>query len=297
MKRLGNTRPRDLRILWQGGDQPVADLGDWRLLAVFVVGLTGAILLSEIGRSMVKRHGDSRALDLSSLETAVLGLLALMIGFTFAMALSRFDARRDALVNEANAIGTTHLRARLLPPPLSDETSVLLRKYAQSRLVAIESIASAEGMKRALRDTDQIQTALWHKVQTFAAKDTAMVPGGILLQALNDMFGAQTVFMFALHSRVPNGVFWALYSVGAVAFLFVGYANGLSGRSIRVPIYLMAAVVSGLIVLIQDLDRPTLGFVNVTHEPLIDALRVIDANANETPLGALDEAGKSDRRH
>ena len=57
----------------------MADLGDWRLLAVFIVSIAGAILLSEAGRSMVKRHGDSRAL-----ETAVLGLLALMIGFTFA---------------------------------------------------------------------------------------------------------------------------------------------------------------------------------------------------------------------
>jgi hypothetical protein len=256
----------------------VVDLGDWRLLAVFIVGIAGAILLSEIGRSMVKRHGGSRALDLSALETAVLGLLALMIGFTFAMALSRFDARRDALVNEANAIGTTLLRARLLPPPTSEETSALLRKYTQSRLAAVESFASAERMRRALDDTGQIQAALWQKAQAFAARDAAMVPGGILLQALNDMFGAQTVFMFALHSRVPNGVFWALYGVGAVAFLFVGYANGLSGRSIRVPIYLMAAVVSGLIVLIQDLDRPTLGLINVTNEPLIDLIRSIDTH-------------------
>jgi hypothetical protein len=112
--------------------------------------------------------------------------------------------------------------------------------------------------------------------QPFTAKDTVMVPAGILLHALNDMFGAQTVFMFALRSRVPNGVFWALHGVGAVAFLFVGYANGLSGRSIRVPIYLMAAVVSGLIVLIQDLDRPTLRLINVTNEPLIDVIRSID---------------------
>ena len=79
------------------------------------------------------------------------------------MALSRFDARRDALVNEANAIGTTLLRARLLPRPISEEALALLHRYTQSRLAALESFTSAERMRRALEDTGQIQAALWQK--------------------------------------------------------------------------------------------------------------------------------------
>ena len=65
--------------------------------------------------------------DVSMLEGAILGLLALMIGFTFAMALSRFEARRDAVLTEANAIGTTALRTRLLPAPHNVDVNKLLR--------------------------------------------------------------------------------------------------------------------------------------------------------------------------
>ena len=97
------------------------DLGDWHLLVIFVVGLVGAIVSSEFGRLLVMRRRVGKGTDLETLETAILGMLALMIGFTFAMALTRFDARREALMNEANVIGTTALRARLLPSPYSEE--------------------------------------------------------------------------------------------------------------------------------------------------------------------------------
>ncbi|VIO80374.1 hypothetical protein CI1B_84050 [Bradyrhizobium ivorense] len=106
----------------------MAELGEWRLLEVFIVGLVGAIAFSELGRLLVRQRRVGKGTDLDALETAVLGMLALMIGFTFAMALSRFDARRDALMNEANAIGTTVLRARLLPSPYSQEVLGLLRE-------------------------------------------------------------------------------------------------------------------------------------------------------------------------
>jgi hypothetical protein len=95
------------------------------------------------------------------------------------------------------------------------------------------------------------------------------------VQAVNEMLDSQGRHTFALESGVPNAVFWALYGIGAVAFLFVGYANRLQAQSLRIPVYLMAAVVSGLIVLIQDLDRPTVGFINVNQVPMIDAVRDI----------------------
>jgi hypothetical protein len=120
----------------------VIDLGEWHLLAIFIVGLVGAIIFSEVGRLLVKRRRVGKGTDLDSLETAVLGMLALMIGFTFAMALSRFDARREALMNEANAIGTTALRARLLPLPASEEALRLLHEYGEIRLSVIQNAPS-----------------------------------------------------------------------------------------------------------------------------------------------------------
>src|SRR6266850_3993533 len=107
------------------------ELYDYSLPTIFLVGLAVVLAASEIGHRFGVRAAARGGDDVSTLESAVLGLLALMIGFTFAMALSRFEARRDAVLNEANAIGTTALRARLLAEPYRTESLKLLREYAQ----------------------------------------------------------------------------------------------------------------------------------------------------------------------
>ncbi len=98
------------------------DLADYPLTLIFAVSVVVILAASEIGRRygvrVVARSGD----NVSTLEGALLGLLSLLIGFTFAMALARFEARRDALLDDANAIGTTALRARLLPQPYSTKS-------------------------------------------------------------------------------------------------------------------------------------------------------------------------------
>ena len=103
------------------------DLNDYQLLPIFMVSLVVLLAVAEIGRWLGERGGGEE--NVPTLEGAVLGLLALMIGFTFAMALSRFELRRDAVLDEANAIGTTALRARLLPAPHNAECVKSLNDY------------------------------------------------------------------------------------------------------------------------------------------------------------------------
>ena len=110
------------------------DFDEYGLLTIFVVSVVVMFAASEIGRrfgGFARRRGRDND---ATLEAAVLGLLALMISFSFAMALSLFEARRDAVLSEANAIGTTALRARLLPAPHDAQTVKLLREYVQIRL-------------------------------------------------------------------------------------------------------------------------------------------------------------------
>jgi hypothetical protein len=108
------------------------DLYNYSLLTIFLAGLALVAASIEIGRFVGVRVGKQGGDNASTLEAAVLGLLALMIGFTFAMALSRFEARRDAVLNEANAIGATALRARLLREPHRTEVLKLLREYVHT---------------------------------------------------------------------------------------------------------------------------------------------------------------------
>ena len=115
------------------------DLYSYSLPTIFVSGLVAILAVSELGWQLGMLSGGRGDGNFSTLESAMLGLMALIIGFSFAMALSRYDARRDAILKEANAIGTAALRARLLPDPHRTETLKLLRNYIKIRLDVAQS--------------------------------------------------------------------------------------------------------------------------------------------------------------
>ena len=168
----------------------------------------------------------------------MLGLLALIIAFTFAMALTRFDARRDAVLNEANAIGTTALRARLLPEPHRTDSLKLLREYVKIRLDITARPASRTELKVAIERSDALQEALWQQAKAMAAKDSGFVPTGLFIQALNETIDNQGKRLAALRNRVPNIVLLSLFGLAAIAGAFVGYASGLDPRRTRPPVYI-----------------------------------------------------------
>lgn len=255
----------------------MTDLYHYSLLSIFLVSVFVVLASSEIGRWLgvrVSRRGGDKV---STLEAGILGLLALMIGFTFSMALLHFDGRRDAVLNEANAIGGTALRARLLPPPYGPESLKLLREYVQIRMDIIHHAPSAETLDPAIDRSNVLQEALWQQAMAAAAKDNGMVPTGLYVQTLNEMIDSQEKRLTAIRQRVPNIVLIALYGVTAVAVAFTGYASGLEARHARLPAYLMGVLVCAVILLIQDIDRPNTGFVRVNQQPMIDAAAAIAA--------------------
>jgi hypothetical protein len=212
------------------------DLHDYSLSIIFLVSIVFILAASEAGRLLgvraIGRGGD----DVSTLEGAILGLLALMIGFTFAMALSRFEARRDAVLTEANAIGTTALRARLLPAPHNVDINKLLQEYVRIRLAITQQVLSPTELNVAIKRSNKIQEALWQQTKLVTAKDSGMVPTGLFIQTLNEMIDNQERRLEALRNRVPNIVLIALYGVAIVAGALTGYANGLEARQVRLPV-------------------------------------------------------------
>jgi hypothetical protein len=256
------------------------DLYNYSLLTIFLVGLAVILAASEIGYRLGVHAGGRGGGNVSTLEAAILGLLALMIGFTFAMALSRFEARRDAVMNEANAIGTTALRARLLPEPHRAEVLQLLREYVKIRLDITQRPVSGTELKAAIDQSNALQEALWLQAKAMAAKDNGMVPTGLFIQTLNEMIDNQGKRLAAARNRVPNIVLLALFGVAAIAGPFAGYASGLEVRRTRIPVYIMGILVSAVILLILDLDRPGTGFIEVSQQPMVDAASSIAAFPN-----------------
>jgi hypothetical protein len=253
------------------------ELYDYSLPTVFLVGLAVVLAASEIGHRFGVRAAARGGDDVSTLESAVLGLLALMIGFTFAMALARFEARRDAVLNEANAIGTTALRARLFPEPHRTESLKLLREYVKIRLDVTDDQVSRKEQVAAIDRSNVLQEALWQQAKAMAAKDSGMVPTGLFIQTLNEMIDNHGKRLAALRNRVPNIVLLSLFGIAAVAGGFTGYATGLDARRARLPVYLIGLLVSVVILLILDLDRPSSGFIKVSQQPMVDTAASIAA--------------------
>lgn len=137
------------------------------------------------------------------------------------------------------------------------------------RLEITRKKPSPEELQAAIARSNQIQEQLWQQARAVAAKDNAMVPTGLFIQSLNEMIDNQETRIAAMMNRVPNIVLLALYGIAAVSAGFTGYGSGLARERSRLPRYVMGVLVAGVILLIQDLDRPGGGFIRVSQVPMI----------------------------
>jgi hypothetical protein len=252
------------------------DLYDYSLWSIFVAGLTLIIVATEIGLWFGIRATKESG-NITTLTGSILGLLALMIGFTFSMTLSRFEARREGVLIEANAIGTAALRARLLPEPQRSETLKLMREYVKIRLDLTNHVATRAELAATVDRSSAVQELMWQQVKTLAAADKGMVPTGQYIQSLNDMIDSQGKRLSAVRNMLPADVLLLLFGIAAVASAFSGYGSASGGRKVRAPVYVTGFLVSVVILLILDLDRPNAGFILVSQQPMVDTAASIDS--------------------
>lgn len=242
------------------------------LWAILIATIVILMVTFEAARYFGKRMDSDHPERTETLEGAALGLLALMIGFTFAMALSRFDGRRDGVLAEANAIGTTALRARMLAEPYRTDSLGLLNDYAQLRLTLtrLDEQSAARTLSTMIEQSNVIQEKLWTTAMAASAKDPSMVPVGLYIQSLNDMIDNQAKRLAAVRARLPSVVLFGLYGVATIAFALVGYGRGVRSEHTRMAAFAMVLLLSSVLLLIQDLDRPSGGFITVSQQPMID---------------------------
>jgi hypothetical protein len=247
------------------------------VVVVTLVGLALVLASTEIGWQLGVRAKGRGGNNISAIEQSLFGVLALMVGVTFLMALTRFEARREAVINEANAIGTTALRARLLPEPHRAETLKLLREYVQIRVDYINDGRSFAEHSDIIQRSNEIQEALWQHAKEMTTKDNAMVPTGLFIQTLNEMIDNQAKHLAALRNELPDIVVLTLFGITAIAAAIGGYAGGLEERRTRLPAHVMGVLVCAIIFVILDLDRPNEGFIRNSQQPMIDAAASIAA--------------------
>ena len=239
-------------------------------MAVFGVTLLLVLLSVEIGYRFGRyRHKvSSREKDapVGAMVGSTLGLLAFLLAFTFGLAATRFDARRAVVLDEANAIGTTYLRAAMLPESRA-EIRALLRDYVDVRLEIVKTRQVAVGVRR----SEELQGQLWSRTVSLGEKHPGSIVVGLFIQSLNEVIDLHAKRLaVALRSRIP-GVIWAgLYGVAALALGGIGYQTGLAGNRRSMEIVVVAIAFSLVIWLIADLDRPGEGFLTVSQQAMLD---------------------------
>ncbi len=196
-------------------------------------------------------------------EGAVLGMLALLLGFSFAMAVSRYDARRQLEVEEANDIGTTWLRTTLLAEPVRTQMRGLLLQYVDARMEF--SLATAgEPLRRSAERAVGIQNAMW-SLASIAANERRDSMNYLFVSALNDTIDVSEKRRAALESRIPGEAWGMLLFIGMTASLLSGLA--MPSRSMLLLV-ILPVVMACALTLILDLDAPRHGWIHVPQKSM-----------------------------
>jgi hypothetical protein len=221
-----------------------------------------------VGMSIRKRRslepGERDDFDL--IVTATLTLLALIIGFSFSMAISRYDQRKSYEEEEANAIGTEYIRADLLSAPDAARVHELLSTYLSQRISFYQTRGS-ERLRKIDIVTSQIETDLWTAVASPAETRPTAV-SALVVSGMNDVLNSRGRTRAAWWNRIPSSA-WALMTVIAVCCnLLVGF--GAHSTAARTPMLLVLPfVISIAFYLMADLDSPRSAVIRVQPENLV----------------------------
>jgi hypothetical protein len=204
---------------------------------------------------------------LGVVQAALVGFVALLLAFGLTMAVDRYQTRRSALVDEANAIGTTYLRAETIAEPMRSESLALLKQYTDARIALSDTVPDSAQFETASDRSVALQNQLWALAgRTLSSAPTASAPR-LYVESLNDMIDAHTTRIAALDNRIPQPVLWlqilaSAIALGVFAMFLASHEHGLFMA------LLAAAFVTVLLLVIFDLDRPHRGMITISDKPL-----------------------------
>ncbi len=241
------------------------------ILGVFAAFVIFTLLCYEggfrFGRWYQERTPGEQEGPTGMLVGSILALLAFLLAVTMGMASDRFDARRAVVLNEANSIGTTYLRAGYLPEPASSQTRELIREYVPLRIVVTDAKSVTADIQRSIALLSQMWTIGEGVARTTDQGDLV----SLYLDSLNETINLhETRVTAGLYARVPETVLLLLVGGSALSLLMVGYSAGLTGRRSLLSAVVLVLALGAVITIVVDLDRPREGFIQVSQQPLID---------------------------
>ncbi|WP_313442159.1 hypothetical protein [Novosphingobium sp.] len=260
---------------------PIVLLG--LILLIIVIGITWAGMRVGIKATTKARAADSLDEDdvNGAIVPAVLGLLALLLGFTFALAIDRFETRRALVLEEANAIGTAYLQAQVLPQPHRERVSALLVRYTDNRVV-LAGAETPEDRRQRLADNDLTVNDIW--AATLAGFDSikGLDMSSAFVSSINVVIDLDTSRKTGRMAHVPEEVFWVLIVYVLVAAAIIGYT--VRSRSSFHLACVMHVLVIMSLMLIIDIDRPAVGGIRESQYPM----ELLSRSMHSEPRAAYD---------
>jgi hypothetical protein len=246
-------------------------LSTWELGLVIFVLILGSTALGVVLGRRVRHLSDRLKEPFGILQAALLGVVGLILAFGLSLAVTRYEDRRANVVTEANAIGTTFLRAQTLAEPVRSRSLDLLTEYTRSAIRLSDHVPGSADARAAAAQEGEIQRQLWRLAgEALDQRPTDSAPR-LYVETLNEMIDDETVRVAALGNRVPTAVLVLQLLGSAFALGVLGAYLAIIGRGGPV-VFLAAALVAFLLLVTADLDRPTRGMIRVPDTTLANQL-------------------------
>lgn len=209
--------------------------------------------------------------DNSTLLSALLALMGLLLAFTFGMSGSRYDERRNYIIAESNSIGTAILRADLYPDSISKKIRNDFRTYLDARIAFLEAGRNEEKVNSALKHATLASKDLWQTATEHSFSETYRTASLMMIPALNEVFDSASMVNESFHVTVPDSIIVLLLIFSAVSSFFIGYTCGIKKRFDKLLITGFCLLTCVVIYIILDLDRPRRGLIH--NSPQIHLLK------------------------
>jgi hypothetical protein len=233
------------------------------LLALLLAALEGGY---RAGRREARDVHPVASAQIGMIQGAVLGLLGLLLAFSFAAAGTRFIERQDLITQEANAIGTAHLRADLLAEPHASDLRAALRRYTEHRIAASSNVRGGP-TSAVLAEAERMHADIWQA----ASAGVAVRPGVTLavLLPVNEVIDLHATRVAAGRKHLPAPVTVLLVTCSLLAIGVIGYGNGLGGERIAPLTMPLAILIGSALWITIDLDYPRAGLIRLSDAPLM----------------------------
>jgi hypothetical protein len=234
---------------------------------IFIISVLVLWLAGQLGLSMRKSHpltSEERD-DFNVVQGATLTLLGLLIGFTFSMAISRYDLRKNYEEAEANAIGTEYVRADLMPA-VSLSIKADLKKYTDLRIANYQT-RNQKKLQEIDAETAQLQDDMWSTVSNQGLIQSSQMTA-LVVSGMNDVLNSQGYTQAAWWNRIPTSAWYLLGLIAICGNFLIGYSTRTA--HIRIGLLTILPVLVGIsFFLIADIDSPRGGLIRVVPQNLI----------------------------